>query len=87
MPDDYRVEIVPSARKELESLHDPTLRRVLSALRDLSRNPRGLSCRKLVGSRTRYRCRTSDHRIVYEILEDLKVVRVYRIGHRSGVYR
>ena len=87
MPDDYRVEIVPSARKELESLRDPVLRRVVGALADLSRNPRSAGCRKLVGSQSRYRCRAGDFRIIYEIIEASRVVRVFRTRHRKDAYR
>jgi mRNA interferase RelE/StbE len=87
MPDDYRVEIVPSARKELESLHDPVLRRIFYALVDLSGNPRSAGCKKLVGSQSRYRCRAGDFRIIYEIVEASRVVRVFRIRHRRDAYR
>ena len=87
MPDAYRVEIVPSARRELEALHRPALQRVVSALRSLSDDPRSGDCRKLVGSQSRYRRRAGNYRIVYEIIDESKVVRVYRIRHRSNVYR
>lgn len=34
-----------------------------------------------------YRVRVGDYRIVYEVIDDVLVIHVVRIGHRREVYR
>ncbi|MDO8684605.1 MAG: type II toxin-antitoxin system RelE/ParE family toxin [Armatimonadota bacterium] len=86
MPEEYRVQIMPSARRELESLHDPMLKRALSALTTLASDPRPRGSKKLVGRGSNYRLRVGDYRIVYDINDADKLVVVYRIRHRREVY-
>lgn len=86
MPDAYKVEIVTSARKELGSLRDPLLKRIVAALSALSGEPRPRGCKKLVGSDSNYRLRVGDYRIVYQIDDSSRSVTVFRIRHRKEVY-
>lgn len=86
MPDEYSVSLVPSARRELQSLRDPVLRRVRDALITLRQDPRPRGCRKLVGGEPRYRLRVGDYRVVYGVDDADKTVLVYRIRHRSEIY-
>jgi len=82
----YKLKILPSARKGLESLHDPVLKRVVQHLRLLTDDPRPRGCRKLVGTDSDYRVRVGDYRIVYEVDDRTRTITVYRIRHRSDVY-
>jgi len=50
-------------------------------------NQRPHNSRKLSGAASRWRIRTGDYRILYEIDEHKKAVNVYRIAHRKEVYR
>ena len=43
--------------------------------------------KKLRGFVSRYRLRQGNYRIVYEIDEERKVVRIFIVGHRKDVYR
>lgn len=86
MPDVYSLRILPSARKELESLHDPMLRRVATALRSLAEDPRPHGSRKLVGTDADFRVRIGDYRIIYEVDDVSRAVTVYRIRHRRDAY-
>lgn len=85
MPDEYSVSLVPSAQRELQSLHDPVLRPMRDALMALRKDPRPRGCRKLVGREPRYRLRVGDYRVVYAVNDLDKTVLVYRIRHRSEV--
>lgn len=87
MPDVYRVDMLPSAKKELLSLPNPMLRRLADAISGLSANPRPIGSRKLVGTECRYRVRVGDYRALYEIIEEPKIVRVYRVSHRKDAYK
>ncbi len=46
---DYSVEVKPSAQKELESLSDEMLARVIRKLEALKNAPRRAGCKKLKG--------------------------------------
>ena len=86
MPEDYRIEILSSARRELESLPSGVVSRAAYAIVALSKNPRPRGCRKLKGSDSDYRVRVGDYRVMYEVSDSAKLVRVYRIRHRSRAY-
>jgi len=64
-------------------LHDPVIR----AMQALTKNPRPTGCRKLTGSDGDWRIRVGEYRVVYEIDDTAREVRVNRIRHRREVYR
>lgn len=84
--DSYRVEIKPPARKELESLPDHVLSRVVAKLESLSHNPRPAGCRKLRGFKDQWRIRIGDWRAIYIIDDRIRLISVTRIAHRREVY-
>ena len=61
--------------------------RIAIALRGLAENPRSSGSRKLAGTKHDWRIRVGDYRIIYEIADVIRVVRVQRIRHRHEVYR
>lgn len=82
----YAVELKPSARKELESLPDTVLARVVSKLEALKSDPRPAGCKKLKGYKDQWRIRIGNWRIVYIIDDTTRLVSVTRIAHRREVY-
>lgn len=82
----YKVEIETRARDELFDLPKDVIKRVVSVLEDLENNPRPPGAKKLFAQEG-YRIRKGDYRILYTIEDRVKIVRVYRIGHRCEVYR
>ena len=54
--------------------------RAAAAILTLAKNPRPAGSRKLVGTE-------SDYRIVYEIADEIRIVRINRVRHRRDVYR
>jgi mRNA interferase RelE/StbE len=84
---EYTVEIKPSARKELESLPDNVLFRVVQRLEGLRRNPKPTGVKKLKGYKDQWRIRVSDWRVLYIIDDAARVVSVTRIAHRREAYR
>jgi len=83
----YEVEFVTSAAKEFRSLPSEAKRRVSVAIDALRENPRPLGVRKLRGRTDYYRIRVGPYRVVYEIDDTAKLVRVTRVRHRRDVYR
>ncbi len=50
-------------------------------------DPRPHNSRKLVGGDVKWRIRIGSYRILYEIDDSTKTVKIYRIAHRREVYR
>ena len=61
--------------------------RVITAIQALATNPRPSGCRKLAGSQHDWRIRVGDYRVIYEIGDAIRIVRVNRVRHRREVYR
>ncbi len=82
----YRVVYKPAAGRDVDKLP----RHVLSDLRDaiaaLASNPRPHGCKKLRGASGMWRIRVGSYRVVYEIDDDARVVRIARAGHRREIY-
>jgi len=83
----YRVLLERAAEKDLSRLSSEIHDRVIAAIRALANNPRPPGCRKLAGSKNDWRIRVGDYRVVYEIADAIRVVRVNRVRHRREVYR
>ncbi len=83
----YPIQLERTAEKDLRRLGDEIHDRVIVALRGLARDPRPPGARKLAGGSGEWRVRVGDHRIVYDIADVVRVVRVYRVRHRRDVYR
>ena len=83
----YRVLLERSAERDLGRLSSEVHGRVIVAIKGLANNPRPPGCRKLVGSKNDWRIRVGDYRVIYEIADAIRVVRVNRVRHRREVYR
>ena len=83
----YRVVVERSAEKDLRKLQLDVRFRVADALRSLANDPRPVGSRKLAGTKHDWRVRVGDYRIIYEIADAIRVVRIYRVRHRREAYR
>ncbi|MCL1906889.1 MAG: type II toxin-antitoxin system RelE/ParE family toxin [Propionibacteriaceae bacterium] len=59
---------------------------VKKATDSLTENPRPHGVKKLSG-RDQYRISVKDYRIIYTIQDNILLVRVIAVGHRSKIYR
>lgn len=83
----YRVEVSRRARKYLLALSKKDGRLVGGRVQQLSEAPRPWGAKRLTGSlEGQYRLRVGDHRILYAVSDDARVVHVSHIGPRSSVY-
>jgi mRNA interferase RelE/StbE len=83
----YSIRYTESAAQFLRE-SDARLRvRISTKIATLARNPFPPGNRKLKGAERAFRIRIGDYRVVYDVLEDVVVVLVLRIGHRKDVYR
>ncbi|MBX3732459.1 MAG: type II toxin-antitoxin system RelE/ParE family toxin [Verrucomicrobiae bacterium] len=83
----HRVLVERAAEKDLVRLSSEMHDRVIAAIQTLADNPRPPGCRRLAGSKSDWRIRVGDYRVVYEIADEIRVVRVNRVRHRREVYR
>ncbi len=82
----YRVFLERAAEKQLKQLPAKLHDRVIEAVQALSKDPRPTGCRKLTGTDD-WRIRVGDYRVIYEIDDKARKIRVNRIRHRREVYR
>jgi len=82
----YKVEFKKSAIKELNSLPNKEIKKIINAINQLIDNPRPINSKKLSASE-RYRLRVGDYRILYEIEDQILIVYIIKIAHRKDVYR
>jgi mRNA interferase RelE/StbE len=82
----YKIEIKRSASKELNSLPNKEIKKIINSINQLIENPRPINSKKLSASE-RYRLRVGDYRILYEIEDLILIVYIIKIAHRKDVYR
>lgn len=83
----YEIRIARRAAKSLATLQRRDQQRIRAAIELLSQDPRPPACIAMAGEDSVYRVRVGDYRIVYEVIDDVLVIHVVRIGHRREVYR
>ena len=84
----YQVLLKKSAKKELNKIPTPQLRKIAQCLDKLAYTPMPAGCKKLVSiARPLWRVRVGDYRIIYTIDQLTKIVEVHRIGHRQSAYK
>jgi mRNA interferase RelE/StbE len=83
----FEIVLERSAEKDLRRLSDEVHDRVIDGISTLASNPRPPGAKKLSGSVSNWRIRVGDYRVLYEIADTVRIVRVYRGSHRRDVYR
>lgn len=87
MPERYSIRYAASAARTVARLPLPLRVRITRAIEALAGNPLPPGSRKLKGEERAYRIRVGDYRIIYDVLRDVLVILVLRVGHRTDVYR
>jgi mRNA interferase RelE/StbE len=86
----WRIELSGDARKQLQKLGRPEAKRIVQFLHQRLEpldDPRQLG-KSLKGPFTElWRYRVGDYRLICELRDEVLVVLVLRVGHRSRVYR
>ena len=83
----YEVYLEQAAERDLRRLSAEEFHRIVPQIKALADNPRPFGCHKITGSKSDWRIRVGDYRVLYEIDAKAKIVRVFRIRHRREVYR
>lgn len=83
----YRITIDPAALREMKKIPPKIRQQIVHAIDALSGDPRPDGARKLTGSRSSYRIRVGEYRVLYRITDRELLVLVVKVGHRRDVYR
>lgn len=83
----HQVIVERAAEKDLKRLSSEVRPRAVTAILALTKNPRPAGSRKLTGTESDWRIRVGDYRIIYEIADEVRIVRIHRVRHRREVYR
>lgn len=83
----HKVLLESGAEKDLNALDASLRKRIIERVFLLRNNPRSAAAKKLAGSKNAWRIRVGNWRIVYEVYDKFKEIKVYRIKHQSIVYR
>jgi mRNA interferase RelE/StbE len=79
--------VMPPARREFDRLPISVAAAILETLDAIAENPKRLGKPLMLEHEGRYSARRGPYRIIYEINEGDRLVRVVAIGHRRDVYR
>lgn len=82
----YKLVVRESVSKDLKGIPKKDVRRILAAIEALAAEPRPPGIKKLSGQE-RYRLRSGNYRVLYEIEDDRLIVCVVKVRHRRDVYR
>jgi mRNA interferase RelE/StbE len=82
----YNVTITARAERELKRLERSAKNRVVTAIINLSSNPRPAGCLKVKSEEGVWRIRVGDWRVGYQINAASSEVIVIRVGHRREFY-
>ena len=83
----YEVYLGRAAERDLRQLSAENFHRVIPQIKALAENPRPSGCHKITGSKSDWRIRVGEYRVIYEIDEKTRAVRVMRVRHRREAYR
>jgi len=83
----YEVYLEQRAQRDLKKLSAEDFDRVIRRIKALAKDPRRAGCRKISGSKNDWRIRVGDYRVIYEIDNRAKAIRVMLVRHRRDVYR
>jgi len=82
----YKITFKKSVARDFRDVPKKDVGRILKRIDALAEEPRAEGCIKL-SAQERYHVRQGLYRIVYEIREEMLIVHVVKVGHRSSVYK
>ncbi len=83
----YRALLERRAERDLKRLPPDVFDRVIEVIKGLEADPRPPGVRKIVGSERDWRLRVGTYRVIYEIDDASRQVRVMRVRHRREAYK
>jgi mRNA interferase RelE/StbE len=82
----YKVIFTKSVKKDFRKIPKLEVSKILNEIAYLAKNPRSSKTKKLKGEKL-YRLRVGNYRVIYDIQDNLMLIFVVKLGHRSDMYR
>ena len=82
----YKVVFKASVARDLRSIPNADVQRILTRIDKLADEPRPTDAKKLVGAE-KYRVRQGNYRILYTIEDVIITITVVKTGHRRDIYK
>ena len=82
----YKVNFAKSVKKDFKKIPKLEVTKILDAIDELAKNPRSSKSKKLKGEKL-YRWRVGNYRVIYDIQDNVMLIFVIKLGHRSDIYR
>ena len=82
----YKVIFTKSVKKDFKKIPKLEVSKILNEIEELAKNPRSSKTKKLKGEKL-YRLRVGNYRVIYDIQDNLMLIFVVKLGHRSDIYR
>ena len=82
----YKVIFTKSVKKDFKKIPKLEVSKILNEIAYLAKNPRSSKTKKLKGEKL-YRLRVGNYRVIYDIQDNLMLIFVVKLGHRSDIYR
>ena len=82
----YEIYFKKSVEKDFRTIPKKDLKKIISRIEELSKDPRPPGHEKLTGQE-RYRVRQGLYRIVYSVQDKKMTIWIVKVGHRKDVYR
>ena len=83
----YEILLERRAERDIKKLSIEIFQRIIPRIKALAENPKPPGSRKITGSKSDWRIRIGEYRVIYEVDEKSRVVKVMRIRHRKDTYR
>ena len=82
----YKVIFTKSVKKDFRKIPKLEASKILNEIEELAKNPRSSKTKKLKGEKL-YRLRVGNYRVIYDLQDNLMLIFVVKLGHRSDIYR
>jgi mRNA interferase RelE/StbE len=82
----YKVIFTKSVKKDFRKIPKLEVSKILNEIAELAKNPRSSKTKKLKWEKL-YRLRVGNYRVIYDIQDNLMLIFVVKLGHRSDIYR
>jgi mRNA interferase RelE/StbE len=83
----YELYIERRAEKDLKKLEASLFSEIVARIKELADNPHPHGSKKIAGSQNDWRIRIGNYRVLYEIDNKTKTIKIMRVKHRREAYR
>jgi mRNA interferase RelE/StbE len=82
----YELYLEHSAERALKKLPVEVFDKVIAVIKALALNARPAGCRKISSSKNNWRLRIEKYRVIYEVDDKAKEIRIMKVKHRREAY-